>query len=138
MVKTETVWRSFIPQVMRKITSDLKSIHSGVFETSRESIVEGSPLSGSPGMPQDIREGRPSKPGSKRVVRQFKVIRETDNRTALGTDEPSIHAIETGISSFNGAPVMLKSPVGGFHPIALTRQAEDKIVRKVVREVVGG
>jgi hypothetical protein len=126
MVKTEMIWRSKIPELMRKVQTDIRKIHTGVFDESRGSIINGSLLTGAPGQPDDLRGD------------QWKENHEADNRTSLGVADPSAASVESGISRFNGKPITLHSPIGGSHSIKLTRMGEDNIVRKVVRDVVGG
>lgn len=92
---------------------------------AHQSIVEGSPLTGAPGQPVDTGALRAS------WVIEFGPLRNT-------VTSPLIYApmIEDGLRE--GRALMLRSKVGGFHSLALTRIAWGRLVEEATRQVVGG
>lgn len=94
----------------------------------RRSVVEGSTLTGAPGQPVDIGTLRGS---------------WTDNKVAplvweLTSGLVYTKSIEDGVSyAHGGTPLTLRSTVGGFHSVKLTRAGWDKIVAFSVERAAG-
>lgn len=96
-----------------------------VVAAAHESIVNGSTITGSPGQPADLREGK------------WTLQLESEDVAILSCAEPSARSVENGISRYDGHPIKLKSAVGGFHSVGQTEQHFDKLVDEVARQVVG-
>lgn len=118
-----TTLQSNLVPMLRKIDDTLRDVHQSVVALAEDSIVFGSPLTGSSGQPEDLRHG------------EFTVKRDGELDATIGSDEKSVNAVETGISRFNGHPIKLRSPVGGFHSVALTHQNIGTIVEEAVRRL---
>lgn len=94
----------------------------------RRSVVEGSELTGAPGQPVDIGTLRGS---------------WTDKKVApmvweLTSGLVYTKSIEDGVSyAHGGTPLTLRSPVGGFHSVKLTRAGWDQIVAFSVERAAG-
>jgi hypothetical protein len=102
------------------------AVHKGVVNRVFDSVVYGSLESGSPGQPEDLRQG------------QWQVTDEGENQTLIWTDDPSARSVEDGISYLHGGvPITLNSPIGGSHSVALTDQNGDRIIEKEVQRVFG-
>jgi len=93
-------------------------------EEVQESIVEGSPVTGAPGQPVDTGALK----GSWQQRRHERFLWDTSTPLEYAP------AIEEGVSWYGD--MKLRSEVGGFHSVALTRAAWQKIVDHAVREVV--
>lgn len=116
MVTVTAKWDSRTSTIEAKLSEKFRELHSGVTDRVLESIVEGSPVTGSPGQPEDLRQG------------QWTRTDEGPLSSVVSTDDPSAPAVEDGISHFNGAPIELHSNIGGFHSIAATAMHFDKLV----------
>jgi hypothetical protein len=92
-------------------------------EEVQTSIVDGSPVSGAPGQPKDTGALRSS--WIPKRLEKFVWQTETPLKYAP--------AIEEGVSWYG--PMTLRSEVGGFHSVKLTRAAWQKIVDHAAREV---
>ena len=102
-------------------------IHREVGVAIHRSIVLGDPATGSPGQPVD--EG--ALKGSWQKKRLAKLLTQSTSNAA--------HArpIEEGIGR-GGRPMTLRSKVGGFHSVKLTRAGFPKLVRNAFKKVMGG
>jgi hypothetical protein len=94
-------------------------------EAVAQSVVFGSEITGSPGQPEDLREGQ--------WVTQY----DGESTATISTDDPSARSVEDGISHLHGGPITLNSPIGGFHSVLQTRLGFEKIVEDVTQKVVG-
>ncbi len=126
MVKTtgKTVWLSNLPEFSRQLQTTEAQIVREVTDIAFGSIVNGSLLTGSPGQPDDLRDGD--------WVESF----PSQTSGKISTSEPSARSVEDGISYKFGTPLTkLKSEIGGFHSLALTHQNADKIIGAVIQRV---
>ncbi len=91
-----------------------------------ESIVLGSALTGAPGQPVDT--------GNLRASWQQEI---QDNRGSVMTNVVYAPQIENGISDRTGKRLTLRSQVGGFHSVKLTRANFQRIVEATAKEAYG-
>jgi hypothetical protein len=119
---------SFAGDVARfqaKVSARAQDIHDGVCDLAFESIVQGHVVTGAPGQPVDTGhlkgswQNIPLEPLTRLIV----------------TNVVYAPAIEDGIGRYG--PLTLRSAVGGFHSVKLTRAAWPRIVDTVAREVAG-
>lgn len=116
-------WTSNLPVFLPKLTASVEAVRKEVAKLAHDSIVNGSPLTGAPGQPEDLRQG------------QFVIAETGTDTTTVGTNDHSALAVEDGISHFNGAPIHLHSAVGGFHGTKLTHQNAGALIDQVVSRV---
>lgn len=109
-----------------RVQSQSRDVFVRTVMAAHASIVEGSPVSGAPGQPVDTGNLK----GSWQVTIEGNVGRIVTN---------VIYApqIEHGIS-WRGKPLVLRSQVGGFHSVALTRAGFPRLVEQVTAEVARG
>ena len=102
-------------------------------EEVQESIVEGSPVSGAPGQPVDTGALK----GSWQQRRHERFLWDTSTPLAYApvVEEGGMVEASGRSGAMSGGRYTLRSEVGGFHSIALTRAAWQKIVDHAVREV---
>lgn len=100
-----------------------QAIHAGVVEEAFTSIVEGSPLTGAPGQP--VQTGN--------LKGSWQTLTLGPLSAEIMTNVIYAPQIEEG--SRGDKPLTLRSPVGGFHSVALTRLSWDRIVEQVTKEV---
>lgn len=105
-----------------KVDVRTKAIHDGVCDLAFSSIVEGSPVTGAPGQPVDT--------GNLKSSWQNKI--EGPLEREIVTNVVYAPYIEDG---FGRGPLTLRSQVGGFHSVKLTRAAWQKIVDFVTKQV---
>lgn len=103
----------------------------GVFLESvnivRESIVDGSEVTGAPGQPVDTGALRAS----------WQQVFESEDVAAVITAQDYAPPIEEGVGRFG--PMQLRSKVGGFHSVKMTRASWQRILDEaVLRNVRGG
>jgi hypothetical protein len=111
--------RSFRQQLQAQLRSAQQRVDDTVFiavSEVRRSIVQGSTLTGSPGQPVDTGTLRKS----------WTQRRESPRTWLVSTPVPYSAFIEAGGNS--RGRFVLRSVVGGFHSVALTRTGWDKIV----------
>ena len=90
----------------------------------QRSVVEGSELTGAPGQP--VQSGKLKASWIPRFLSPLSWV------TEVGPDTPYAKSIEDGLSyAHGGTPMTLRSPVGGFHSVALTVAGFQKIVDSV-------
>ncbi len=102
--------------------AQLKELTHDVFTTAvdivEDSVVNGNPLLGSPGQPEDLRDGD--------WVKSY----ENDWVAVIQTSEKSARSVEDGISYKYGVPLTkLKSDKGGFHSVKATETNFEDVVR---------
>ncbi len=107
----------------RKLDRLLQNTFIRATEEVQESIVHGSPLTGAPGQPVDTSALRNSWIATRLGRLDWKI--ETGLKYA--------RAMEDGVTWYG--PITLRSEVGGFHSVKLTRAAWQKIVEHAVRQV---
>jgi hypothetical protein len=108
-----------------KVDADNKLIFTGVATAARDSVVEGSAITGAPGQPVDTGYLKAS------WILSFPSATEA----ALTTNTVYAPGIEDGVGPHG--PITLRSAVGGFHSVALTVAGFNNIVTHVTREVTG-
>lgn len=120
-----TTWTSRLPQFSRELERVVPAIRREVAELALDYIVNGSPVTGAPGQPEDLRQG------------QWSISETGPDTTTVGTADSSAPAVEDGISRITGGPVTLNSPIGGFHSVMLTHQNAEPLIKAAVRTVKG-
>ena len=109
-----------------KVGQRARDIHNGVCDLAYSSIVEGSALTGAPGQPVDTGNLK----GSWQNVIEGPLTR------AIVTNVVYAEQIEDGTRA--GKALVLRSQVGGWHSVKLTRAAWPRIVEHVTAEVTRG
>lgn len=111
-----------------KTIAKQKLIFFGVANGLHTSIVQGSPVTGSPGQPVAKKFG-----GTLKNSWQL----EFPELFLAATSTPIIYArgIEEQVDPRSGNQLTLRSEVGGFHSVKLTRAGFQKLVNKAAREV---
>ena len=109
-----------------KVDRRARSLFANVVDAAHRSIVYGSPLTGAPGQP--VKEFK-LKPSWKVVYESSEVALITVKPGPGESLAPLIYArfIEEGFHPMWGA-LTLRSAVGGFHSVKLTKANIDKIV----------
>ena len=118
-------WESSIARWQRKYKKRTKLIFVRSAQIAFESIKEGSSITGAPGQPID----------DAILIRSWTLKMEGPFEALVST--PVLYA--PGIENAMGprGPIQLRSSVGGFHSVKLTKAAWTKIVATAVREIVG-
>lgn len=91
----------------------------------RDSVVEGSPVTGAPGQPVDTSDLKTS----------WQLTFPSATRAEITTNEAHAKPVEEGIGPYG--PMTLRSEVGGWHSVKLTRAGRQQLLDSVVREVAG-
>lgn len=108
-----------------KTEAKLQALHQGVVSVVFASIVEGSPVTGAPGQPVDTGNLRSS----------WINTPEAPTVNLISTNVAYAPMIEDGGPSRAGKPLTLRSKVGGFHSVKLTRAAWQRIVDYVAQRM---
>ena len=118
-----------IARFVAKTFARQKLIFFGVANGLHNSIVQGSPITGSPGQPVATVGG-----GTLKNSWQL----EFGELFLASTSTPIIYArgIEEQVDPRSGNQLTLRSEVGGFHSVKLTRAGYQKLVNEVVRRTV--
>lgn len=104
-----------------------QEIFAGSVEAVKDSIVEGSAVTGAPGQPVAVG-------GNARLKNSW--TSEIDGDLGLvWTDVDYAPDVEAGTR--NGRAMAHASPVGGWHSVELTKNNFDLLVRQVARDAVG-
>lgn len=128
----------------RTLEQRARDVHTVAADLAHQSIVEGSPLTGAPGQPVDTGNLRASwqrlidGPLEQRIV--------TNVVYAPAIEDGIRHGEVVGIGPDDATdrikspdtPLTLRSAVGGFHSVKLTRAGWPAIVRAAVAEVTRG
>lgn len=108
-----------------KVERNLHAIFLNTATAVRDSVVEGSPVTGAPGQPVDTGN-----------LKSSWVLAFTEPGVAeVSTNVEYAPAIEDGVGPHG--PMTLRSKVGGFHSVKLTRSNFDRLVADVTRSTVG-
>lgn len=101
-------------------------VFAGCVAAAKQSITLGSAITGAPGQPVDTAE-----------LRDSWTEEHTGPREAvIYTDKVYARSIEDGVSyAHDGQPLTLRSQVGGFHSVKLTRRGWQALVDDVTRQV---
>ena len=94
-------------------------------EMTRDSIVEGSALTGAPGQP--VKTGN--------LKGSWQTEFESKDIAVISTNVEYAEAIEDGVGRFG--PLTLRSAVGGWHSVKQTIANHDRIVEAAVAEITG-
>lgn len=105
------------------IAARQRAIFLGVATALRTSVVDGSPITTAPGQPVDEGNLRTS------WTENF----PKPDVWELTTNVVYAPGIEDGVDLRTGKRITLRSEVGGFHSVKLTRAAFPKVVRTVVQ-----
>ncbi len=105
-----------------KVQTNNKAVFVGVATETLNSIVEGSAITGAPGQPVDTGNLKAS----------WHLGFESATSALISTNVEYAPYIEDGIGR---GPMTLRSAVGGFHSVALTRMGFQKIVDSEVAKV---
>jgi len=119
-----------------KLERNAQKVHGRSTSIAYHSIVEGSPITAAPGQPVgEYGPGyHPGKIGG--ALKGSWVIEfRGPYLSSIASDLPYARPIENGIGPYG--PLTLRSSVGGFHSLKLTRAAWPRIVRQAMREVNG-
>lgn len=118
-------WVGAIKTWTRKVDARSQAFFTGVVDKTHESIQLGSVITGSPGQP--VRRGTLRNSWIKSFASP--TLAEITTNLVYAPD------IEDGMR--NGKPLVLRSQVGGFHSVALTRAGFDRIVAAQYEEMGG-
>lgn len=114
-----------VKRFSEKAMNHARKIADRATEMAYSSIVEGSPLTGAPGQPVDTG-----------ALKGSWIIQFGPLRNEISSHLIYAPMIEDGTRA--GRALVLRSQVGGFHSLALTRIAWSKIVDEATRQVVHG
>lgn len=121
-----TTFRDRLNGVTMRIHARNRAVFVGVATEVQRSVVFGSEITGAPGQPVDTGALRAS------WIPEFISPTEWQTTTKLEYAE----GIENGVGAHG--PLTLRSAVGGFHSVALTRAGFGRIVEHVARDVAEG
>ena len=114
--------RAFKDLVLRR----QRGVFVGTMNELHRSVTEGSEITAAPGQPVDT--------GALKASWQETFPEEWVGQTATGLIYAPI--IEDGVGPYGD--IQLRSEVGGFHSVKLTRAGLQAVADHVTREVVGG
>lgn len=107
----------------RKVQVQHREVFTGVVTEVKQSIVNGSPITGAPGQPVDTGNLRGS----------WQVVFESPTSALVGTNVVYAQQIEDGTR--NGRSLVLRSKRGGFHSVKITLNGLHRIVDAVTARV---
>lgn len=107
-----------------KLDQRQRDLFVGVATETLRSIKSGSPLTGAPGQPVDT--------GA--LINSWLLTFESAVAASISTHLVYAPLIEDGISRF-GRSLTLRSQVGGFHSVKLTRAGFQRIVEHVAMQL---
>lgn len=111
-----------------KVEKVTQEVFVNVCTATRDSIVEGSPVTGAPGQPVDTGALRES----------FALVFESPTEAVIRTNLDYAPSIEDGLSyAHGGTPMTLRSAVGGFHGVRQTVTNFDLLVAAEAEKVKG-
>jgi hypothetical protein len=126
-------WEGKINAFSRKLTRNLSRIHAMSGQEIEKSIKFGSGLTGAPGQPVDTGYLRNSWISSFPAPMLWQI--ETNASYAPVVEEGGL--VSRGRSGgFSGGTYRLRSEVGGFHSVKLTRTGFTRIVHHVAGKVL--
>ncbi len=117
-------WEKAIDAFERKIEKRIKDIHAKTAFALRDSVVHGSTVTGAPGQPVDTGN----------LINSWQLTFPAQLLARLTTNVEYAPAIEEGVGPHG--PMTFISPEGGPHGVKLTVAGFQKLVDKVVREVL--
>jgi len=118
-----------------KVEQRQREIFTGCVDEVHGSITEGSPVTGAPGQPVDT--GNLINSWEETFPEQWVGQSATSVRYARAVEEgqQAPYTTEAG-TEVTPRPMTLRSGVGGFHSVKMTRAGWGRIVKQVVGEVV--
>jgi hypothetical protein len=108
----------------QKAEAQQRQVFVGTVLAVHESIVQGSPITGAPGQPVDT--------GALKSSWQADVQGDVG---VVATNVVYAPVIEDGVGPHG--PLTLRSEVGGFHSVALTRAGFERLVEDQVQKLAG-
>ncbi len=114
-----------VRRFIQRVEQRQRAVHNAVCDAAFVSIVEGSPVTGAPGQPVDTGNLK----NSWQNIITGPLEREIVTNVVYAPD------IEEGTR--NGRNMTLRSQVGGFRSVALTRAGWQRLVTQVTAQVVG-
>lgn len=119
-------------QFQRKVEQRAEAVRQATVAEVKRSLNEGSELTGAPGQPV-----APDAPAGGRKLRGSYTEKFHSPASAeVSTSIPWAPDVEDGMK--DGDPMQLRSDVGGFHSVALTRAGFPRIVRHAMEEAKRG
>lgn len=112
-----------IDRFLAKLEQQRRDLFVGVATETLRSIQEGSPLTGAPGQPVDTGHLRAS----------WQLLFEGPTVALIQTNVVYAPGIEDAVGPHG--PIQLRSQVGGFHSVKMTRAGFQRIVAAVAQEV---
>lgn len=109
-----------------KVRQRLLDVHVQSYLLALESVTEGSAITSAPGQPVDTANLKGSWPANSHIVGPMDAL--------VITNVDYAPAVEEGIGPHG--PMTLRSPVGGFHSVAITRANWQRIVNTATARVV--
>lgn len=103
-----------------------RAVFVNVASAAKDSITDGSPMTGAPGQP--VQTGA--------LKGSWQLRFESPTRAVISTDKLYAPAIEDGQGPHG--PLTLRSPVGGFHSVALTVAGIPALVADETAKLGGG
>lgn len=118
-----------------KVAGRLDDVFVGTVVAVKDSLTEGSTVTGAPGQPVDTEnlKGSYQETFPEQYVGQVATNEEYARAIEEGQQDP--YTLPSG-KEVTPRPMRLLSAVGGFHSVKLTRANFDLLVGAVVREVV--
>lgn len=115
-----TAWERDLGKFTAKLDGIAEAMVPAIGAAVMESIQVGSPITGAPGQPVDTGFLRNS----------WQIAFPSKERAEITTKTEYAEAIEDGVGRYG--PMQVRSPVGGFHSVALTRMNFDRLVDHVL------
>jgi len=130
-------WDGMAEAIERKIMQRVDAIHANCSFKMLKSIVEGSALTGAPGQPKDTGALKSNWLASSGFKGPLKYIAGTNMKYAEAIEE----GIQQPYTTQSGThvtprPMTLRSEVGGFHSVKMTKDNFRQIVDAAIREEV--
>lgn len=119
-------------EFQRKVEQRAQAVRDGCVAEVARSLNDGSELTGAPGQP--VAPDAP--PGTPRLRGSYTEKIHSPTSAEVSTSIPWAPDVEDGMK--DGKPMKLKSDVGGWHSVRLTRAGFPRIVQHVMEEVKRG
>lgn len=130
----------------KKVEARQRQLHTRLTQLVYESIVDGSAVTGAPGQPVDTSNLKTSwqiiieGPLTSRVVTNVVYAQDIEDGMRHFREDWNGGEISSGLalSGAAGAELTLRSEVGGFHSVALTRAGLPDLVAQSLKELGDG
>lgn len=128
-------WSEDLERFRQSLRTKRRDVVLSVVRKVKQSVVEGSSVTGSPGQPVQTGFLKGSWDDFEEADWIWLVATNAEYAPSIedGLQEPYERADGTVVTP---SPMTLRSEVGGFHSVKLTRAGFEKIVREALREVV--